>query len=612
MKNLYVTLLLVTFSIGINAQDLAKKIPSTAKVVVTIKGKNVLELMSLPEFSNSKLGKNIGEEISKNTREKINSIEKLGLNLNENFYYFLDAKENVLYHTFMIPFANGSNIPLLFEDNYNEVIKDGNLSYINNSYEGNVTIWDNNTLMIIIPGDEIETDYDYGYNDVEETIAVEKDEVVEEAYEETEIEETVIESTEDEIEDSRRKERRIAYEEKRARRLNNSLEYAKQLFTVKPAISILQNPKYKKAISKGNYEMLVWVDDFLDIYEGSFPSGLLGYVSYYEYLNIDELYQDMSLTGKLNFKEDEAILSVDYIMNEKLAEIYKPIYDGKFNKSFLNYINQDKLLGYLNVNLSTEGALRAYPELHRKMFNREAKGRRSEQTTAAVTRMASQLFSLLIDEEGAAKIIRGDMLLLLTDLREREVTYTDYEYDEDYNYKKVEKTKTESIPDFLLLFTSEEERIFNGLMNFGVLEKEISYNDGIYLLEDLGSFPLEVYMLFKDNTVFIGSSLNDLTQIKNGTYQSKVSSQFKKDLSKNATSFYVNGKSIISKIPSDAFPRGVRDNIEYLTDNTENLRVNFSKMKGNTLSGKMILETPKEGHKNSFVYFINILNQLID
>ena len=103
-----------------------------------------------------------------------------------------------------------------------------------------------------------------------------------------------------------------------------------------------------------------------------------------------------------------------------------------------------------------------------------------------------------------------------------------------------------------------------------------------------------------------------LTQIKNGTYPAKLSSTLKKGISKSATSFYVNGKNIISEIPSEAFPRELRSNIDFLTENTEDLSVNFSKIKGNTMTGKMILKTPEKGHKNSLAYFINIIDKLME
>jgi len=194
MKNTYLALLLMAFSIGINAQDLANKIPKNIRVVVNIKGKNVTDLMSLSEFSNSKLGTVLNKELSKETDGEVENLEELGVNINENFYYFLDIKDKVMYNVFMIPFKNTSKISSLFNPDYDEIIKEGNLSYLQSFYDSTVIMWNNNTLVFVITSDLNEYD-DYSYNDYySNDIAVETNEperaidVAEEAVEVVEIE----------------------------------------------------------------------------------------------------------------------------------------------------------------------------------------------------------------------------------------------------------------------------------------------------------------------------------------------------------------------------------------------------------------------------------------
>lgn len=289
------------------------------------------------------------------------------------------------------------------------------------------------------------------------------------------------------------------------------------------------------------------------------------------------------------------------------------MYDGKFNTNFLTYFNEDKLLGYMSVNLSTQGILEAYPTLMESMFsNISNTDDNKAETIAAVATSATRLFSLLIDEEGAGKILRGDMLLLLTDLREKEVTFTDYEYDEDYNYKEITKTKTETVPDFLFLFTSDEGKMFQNFMKIGIKEDKVSYENGIYSIPGSKATPFDIYAMYHKNSVIFGSSKVHMSQIKNGTYVAKVSSQLKKDMSKNAMSVYVNGENIVSEIPTEAFPRELQKNIDFLTKNTQDVRMNFSKIKGNRMTGEMVLKTPGKGHENSLKYFLNIIEKLMD
>lgn len=660
MKRVISAIVTLCLSISLGAQDLATKIPYDASIVAAIKGRNVTDLMAVSEFSDSKMGQMIGKELNRKTDGRLTSFEDLGLDLQRNFYYFLETKEGVYNNVFMMPMNNTENfLTLLRQREQNSIVTEGNLSYFQDEYDGTITIWNKNTLMIIFSEEISKTDYydDYSYYEeaypeteitesaanaveeaadaieveevviesveIEETV-IEETEIEETVFESTEVEETVIESTEtvDDYYDSaeykrkqaEREKRNAERERKREADKNNknaaTLQRAKEILNNNASKSVLKNPSYLKSIGKGKDEAVVWVNDVGQIYSNLIPnySYLTGLSNPYEYMDAEKLYGGMSITGKLNFEKDQTAFRYNYTMNDELAKLYKPMYEGEFNKSFLNYINEDKLLGYISLNTSVEGTLKAYPELIDMIFKSN-----KDQDIASAVEIGSRLFSLLIDEAGVAKVIRGDMMLLVTDLSEKEVTYTDYEYDEDYNYTKVEKTKTETIPDFLFMFTSEEEKLFHNLMKVGIREAGIEYNNGLYQASGKTTkFPLDLYFMFKDDAVFVGSSKQDLMSIQNGNFVSKVSSGMKKDIIKNAASMYVNGANIVAKIPTEAYPRGLRNEIGLITNNTKDLKINMSKVKGNGMSGEMILKTPTEGHDNSFAYFIHMIDELMD
>src|SRR3546814_11926467 len=74
--------------------------------------------------------------------------------------------------------------------------------------------------------------------------------------------------------------------------------------------------------------------------------------------------------------------------------------------------------------------------------------------------LGADLVSLLLDEAAIANVAKGDALFVLNGIAEREVPYISYEYDDDYNYMEVEKIKMETIPDFLLMFSSDDVQIY--------------------------------------------------------------------------------------------------------------------------------------------------------
>src|SRR5690606_39440155 len=89
-------------------------------------------------------------------------------------------------------------------------------------------------------------------------------------------------------------------------------------------------------------------------------------------------------------------------------------------------------------------------------------------------------FAILLDEKAIAKVFKGDNLIVLNGVTNKEITYTDYEYDEDYNYTEVERTKTEAVPDFLWMFSSDDVSIFEKIVKIGLREEGLIDHDGIY------------------------------------------------------------------------------------------------------------------------------------
>ncbi|WP_233268655.1 DUF1573 domain-containing protein [Cellulophaga sp. L1A9] len=446
-------------------------------------------------------------------------------------------------------------------------------------------------------------------------------EIIEDIYVD-EIEETVIESTEyddssyynDDYYEEQDRKREIRAAKRAADRLvslASIIEKAKKIMKGSYAEgSILKNSSYVKSIGSGKDEATVWVNDFTALYRDAIPSYFGGGYygdNPYDMFNFDRLYGGMSLTSKLNFDDTNASIKTVYTMNDEMAEYQRAIYNGKMNKNFFKYFNEDSMNGYFSINTSTEGTLSAYPKLVDAMFE----GVEKEHLEDFVP-IATRLISILLDEEAIAKVVRGDMLLVMNGVENVEVTYTTYDYDENYESIEVTKTKTEPIPKFILMVTSEEKEIFNRIMKIGIKEGAVTAENGFYQVE-IPDAPFTVNMLFKDNTLLISNSKADITAMSNGTYNAKVSGRHKKLISKNAGSIYINGKSLTKDIPEDMVPNSYREKLDYISNNVEDLEFRVGKMKGNVLEGEMILNTPEgKGHKNSLAYFLNMIDALVD
>ena len=84
MKKSILFTLLFCVSIITNAQDLISKIPATADIVASIRGKNITKLVGVKEFEKSKIGELFLKELKRETDGKVTNLEELGLNLEQN------------------------------------------------------------------------------------------------------------------------------------------------------------------------------------------------------------------------------------------------------------------------------------------------------------------------------------------------------------------------------------------------------------------------------------------------------------------------------------------------------------------------------------------------
>ncbi|EWH13228.1 hypothetical protein KLA_10828 [Cellulophaga geojensis KL-A] len=646
MKKLLLSLTICCAAYTAQAQDLIQNIPANSSAVVTIKGSNVTDLFSIKEFENSKIGQEMVKELARESDGDLTSLNDLGIDFNASAYYFLQAEKGVFSNYFAIPLRSKNGFDNLIKKNNSSTEKiktDGDITYMQDNYDGITVAWNDRMLVVVISEDTNEDD-DYNYysyddvTEIEEAVEVAVDvagdaveavevEEVEEAEEVIEIveveiedvEETVIESTEDATysNDDYYKKREERYkrerQEREAKRIAKTqkakvrnLQKAKAFINGDHSSNnILRNKSYVASLGKQNFEAHAWAGDFMNLYNELVSNKMSDYA--YGMYNVEELYRNSSVSSTLDFTNTSAVLNIDYTMSDAMAKHAKAMYNGKMNKDFFKYFNQDKMLGYMSVNASTEGLLTEYPKLMKSMF---ANSTNNEMATAIP--LGADLLSVFLDEEAVGELVRGDMLFVVNDIAKKQVTYTTYDYDENYNRIPIEKTKEETVPDFIFMATSNGESIFNKFMNIAVKENEMTVDNGIYKFNTPRSVPVNVYAMHAKGVLFFATSKDQLLAIRNGSFKGSVSGDHKKNISKNTSAAYVNGKNIISQIPVNELPREFKRKINFLTSNTEDLLITTGKLKGNKSSTKVILNTPEEGHKNGLAYFINFIDAFID
>lgn len=308
-----------------------------------------------------------------------------------------------------------------------------------------------------------------------------------------------------------------------------------------------------------------------------------------------------SLSAKLFMDDKSFRISTGLELAKEQADAYKKIMNRKLNKKFLKYINSEKAIGFMGYSIDTKAYLEEFPKLMKQAYG-SFLGRNMDEEVE----LGTDLFSLLLDEEAVSNVIKGDALFVINGLNTRDVTYTTYDYDDDYNRKEVTKTKKETLPDFLFMFSSEDNRLMNKLIKYGINKNYVSVNNEIYKIEEKKS-PIDIYFMIKDGIVFFGNSLSEMQSINNNSYPSAISKTHKNLLAKNNFSFLFNAKNLVGKIPTEEI--GGDETAKKFNETLGkmgNVYMKSNAIKGNVVSADVSAEIPN-GHENALKYLFSLI-----
>ncbi|UII19146.1 hypothetical protein [Fulvivirga ligni] len=368
--------------------------------------------------------------------------------------------------------------------------------------------------------------------------------------------------------------------------------------------SILNNKKYLTQVKEGAV-LNFWLGNM-----GALMKTMNDGASFNPIMNmyskINMNYGEMSCNLMLN--EDAANWNFDVTLKEDLAKAYKEATDQKINKKFFKYINEDELLGYLAYNINVEKALKAYPDIISEQYKGIAGVSDAEMS------LATDLFSLMLDEEAIGDLIKGDLLFLVSGVGEKEVTYTDYEYDEDYNFKEVTKTKKEPLPEFLVMASTESPDFTGKLIGY-MAEKHLitPTTAGFYKVElPKRDMPMDLFFMIKDGIFFMSTSEKDMNAIVTNSFKTKVSKKHKKIIKTGNYTVYFKSKALFEDFSPEKMAPGeseFRNKLDYAQENATDFYIRSERIKNNMIHSEIVMEVP-EGHVDATTYLIDLIDHL--
>lgn len=665
LKRITTLLVASVTTIAINAQELIDKVSDKAVYVMTINGGKVLEKVSQKEIDESLLFSQISRSLfGRNGESK--SLKDLGVDLKREMVFATeyDKEKEIIYGEFFYPIEDRDKFGKYIQELWGsgEIIKTSKYYTFKPKYGSDRIVWNKDFAVYFLSnyiGDKFKEDYNSYYETSRKVNEVmdeytktkdfyaslqkieqkykeldnEKENEVEDAVEEAvEVEETVkvdyaTEAVEQPAQSSyknrpddyydRRREAR-EYFSKQQDEENNKLRQARRnyinteadkrlgvFFDKKPKdfVSIASNNSYQKSVDASADATMWFKNDVSKFF-------ILGSSSYRYGYNNSEIDRVLNAdivgetVAKLYFEKDKARIDIDGDYGKKVEKVMTSVFNKSINTNFFNYLNDD-LLGYFSISGSTENFFNEIPGMYSELYQKMYPKNETEISLAA------DMFSLFVDEEAIGDLLVGDAIFVLNGIKSKEVTYTTYEYDENYNLNEVEKTKKELVPDFLFMIDSRNEKIINKIFKLGVTKKGLATQGNYFVTTKTNNdLPIKLFMAYHEEIFFVSTQENEIKEILAGV-KGNLSKAHKDLLQKNTSVMYFNNKKFMQQLPKEDIRNQKQlEAYNYIVKKSEDSFWTVN-VKTGKLDSEIIFNIPK-GEKNSAKYFLNLLNKMIE
>ncbi len=377
--------------------------------------------------------------------------------------------------------------------------------------------------------------------------------------------------------------------------------------------SIENELSYKKIIDPAAHAS-IWLnyESLLKQYWGSMFGGayyLFGAGRNYNSFSKDTTDGFKSAANMYFDKDKMRIEQKMFSADAKIAAMGRDIMNSKQNAALANYVNPDNI-GYFSASINTEAMTNYYYSLMKKYTS--STPYMSEYSD--MVNVYIDLLEIIIDEKGIADLLPGNYMFVLHDIKNKLVTYTDYDYDKDYNKTEVKKTKNELSPNFSFIIETRKESFMQKLANLPLKYTEkgkYNYKDrgGYYeLVFDSGAYPISsLYFMVKNGRAVITTSKEaiDIT-INNTGFATDAAT--KNSILNNNYSLNLNTKKLLQRIAPE-FSTNLNKKIsDYLLENVGDVKME-SGIKDGMIQGTTTMGI-KGSHANSFEFFFNIIDAI--
>jgi len=287
-----------------------------------------------------------------------------------------------------------------------------------------------------------------------------------------------------------------------------------------------------------------------------------------------------------------------------MAKIFRSATNKTLNKNFAKYIKKENLIGYFSMAYNIDNTISTLKEVFHPME------KEIDEAEKGLDGMM-QTFGMGMTSNDIYKLLAGDFVMAMTGVRDFEKEVTTYEYDDDFNRTEVTKNVKESMPEFVMLFSSDNQENVQKLFDMGKNMSVLAEGEKYYTAAVPGS-AMDVNMTMQNGMLIVSNDTDLLNgNLKKGLKRKhRIGKKHQKDLLLNSQTFFWDLASTIqvakTMMPDDPTTEKMLNSLQ---DSMESMTMNTSKMVGNTLvtKGNIAFKNKK---LNSIEQFFNLLNEM--
>jgi hypothetical protein len=384
-----------------------------------------------------------------------------------------------------------------------------------------------------------------------------------------------------------------------------------QFFTTSSTASIQNDISYQKTVDAAA-NMSVWLnyENILKQYWKYFMGSASSVLHFNKTLISADTSEGFKTAANMYFDNDKMrIEQKTFTADATLAKLGVDMMNNKQSVAIANYVNPNAL-GHFSLSINTEAMANYYYSVLKKSLNSMPFINEYSDVVNAYV----DLMEIIIDEKGIADLMPGNFLFVMHDAKTKAVSYTDYEYDKEYNRKEVTKTKNELSPNFTFVMETRKEKFFQKIIDlpirFAKKERVDYQNKGGYYELSFGKdkYPINsLYFIVKDDRAVITTSKEvvDMTLANKG-FETDLAT--KNSILNNNYSLKLNATQIIETMKS-SFNTDVNVKIaNYMQQNMGNITMESAVKDGN-IQATTIMNI-KGQHNNSLEFFFNMIDAI--